>query len=110
MAKLLLIDFDGVLNTYTGNYDENVIPSPRKGVENFLKKLSECYKIEIFTARNKKSVLKWLIENGLDKYIYDVTNVKNPYATVIVDDRALRFAGDSEKAFLEIVNFSPYWK
>ena len=40
----------------------------------------------------------------------NVSNVKNPKATVIIDDRALRFEGDYEKTFNDIINFQPYWK
>ena len=41
MTKTLLIDLDGVLNTYSGNYKDEKIPEPRKNVDTFLKKLSD---------------------------------------------------------------------
>lgn len=110
MTKTLLIDLDGVLNTYSGNYKDEEIPEPRKNVDTFLKKLSEKYKIKIFTVRNKKQTLQWLIKYNLDKYICDITNIKEPYASIIIDDRALKFNGDFEKTLLEIENFSPFWK
>lgn len=34
--KTILIDLDGVLNTYTGNFDENVIPPIKKGALEFI--------------------------------------------------------------------------
>lgn len=110
MVKTIQIDLDGVLNTYCGNYDENTISAPRKGAKEFLEKLSQNYIIEIFTVRNTNLVNRWLIENKLNKYITNVSNIKNPFSTVIIDDRALRFEGDFEKTYEEIINFSPHWK
>ncbi len=110
MPKTLLIDFDGVLNTYCGNFSESQIPAPRNGVKEFLQILAKTYKIEIFTVRNKKLTYEWLKKYQLDEFIHDITNVKNPYASVILDDRALRFDGDFDKALAEILNFTPYWK
>ena len=74
MVKTIQIDLDGVLNTYCGNYDENKISAPRKGVKEFLEKLAKNYQIEIFTVRNIALVEKWLIKNKLDKYITNISN------------------------------------
>lgn len=40
---LILIDLDGVLNSYKGDYKENHIPKPQKGVWEFLEDLSKNY-------------------------------------------------------------------
>ena len=109
MCKTILIDLDGVLNTYAGNFKEYELSPPRAGVENFLQELSQNYKIEIFTVRNKKVTLEWLQKYQLDKYIYDITNVKNHYVSIIIDDRALNFNGDFNKTLAEIKDFAPYW-
>ena len=47
--KLILIDLDGVLNTYNGNFDAEVISPMREGAYEFLEELSKNYKINIFT-------------------------------------------------------------
>ena len=49
--KTILVDLDGVLNTYNGNFDENYIPPLREGAYDFLMRLSEKYNILIFTSR-----------------------------------------------------------
>ena len=67
MPKTLLIDLDGVLNTYSGDFKEDEISAPREGVETFLQELAQHYKIEIFTVRNKKLTLEWLQKYKLDK-------------------------------------------
>lgn len=110
MVKTIQIDLDGVLNTYCGNYDENKISAPRKGVKEFLEKLAKNYQIEIFTVRNIALVEKWLIKNKLDKYITNISNIKNPFSTVIIDDRAIRFDGNFDKTYEEVINFIPHWK
>lgn len=110
MSKTLLIDLDGVLNTYNGIYDEFEIAPPREGVEKFLKTISEKYTIEIFTVRDKKLTEKWLEKYHLNQFVSDITNVKNPYASIIIDDRALKFNGDFEQTIEDISNFKPHWK
>ena len=36
--------------------------------------------------------------------------VKNPYASVIIDDRAIGFNGDFNKVLDISKDFKPYWK
>lgn len=108
--KIISIDLDGVLNTYCGNYSENKIPPPREGVADFLEKLSENYYIEIFTARCTILSEKWLRKNNLMRFIVRITNLKNPFSTVMLDDRAINFNGDFKSALEKIQNFKPHWK
>jgi hypothetical protein len=49
-----------------------------------------------FTTRKPLIVSKWVVENGLDEYVENVTNVKEP-AYLIIDDRCINFDGDYEK-------------
>ena len=77
--KRILIDLDGVLNEYgTEKYDENHIPEIKKGAEDFLKELSNSAELYLFTSRNLLISAKRLIENKIDKYFKDITNVKLP--------------------------------
>ena len=46
LAKIALVDLDGVLNEYTGKYNEYEVPKVREGAKDFLEKLSENYDIE----------------------------------------------------------------
>ncbi len=110
MPKTIMIDLDGVLNCYNGVYNENEIAPMRDGAKEFLERLSQDYVIEIFTVRNKKLTLKWLEQNGIADYVKDITNVKNPYASVYLDDRGLNFTGDFEKTLSQIKNFKPFWE
>ena len=107
--KTILFDLDGVLNTYDGKYDKNNIPPIKDGAYKLIKELSEDYKIVIFTTRNSLIASKWIIENKLDEYIENVTNVKEP-AYLIIDDRSINFNGDYEELKNKIKNFEVWYK
>ena len=107
--RTILFDLDGVLNTYDGNYDEGYIPPIKDGAYNLIKELSKDYKIVIFTSRNSLITSKWLVANGLDEYVENVTNVKEP-AYLMIDDRCINFDGDYKKLKERIKNFEVWYK
>ena len=103
------MDLDGVLNTYTGNFDKDFIPDIKAGAKEFLEELSKDYEIKIFTTRNRFLTSKWLIENEISNFISDVTNVKEP-AYLHIDDRCICFNGNFGNTINDIKNFKAYWK
>lgn len=107
--KTLLIDLDGVLNTYTGDFDENYIPPMREGAKEFLEHLSAKYKIKIFTTRNKELAEKWLDVNGLTGLVEGVTNYKEP-CYLIIDDRCVRFDGNYQNTLTEIQTYKQWYR
>lgn len=108
--KKILIDLDGVLNEYgEEQYNENYIPEIKVGAYEFLEKLSKNAELYLFTSRNLMLATKWLINNNLDKFFKDVTNVKLP-SFLYIDDRTICFKGDYNKTLKEIENFKVYWK
>ncbi len=109
LKKTILIDLDGVLNEYVGDFEPNLIPRVRIGAKEFLEEISQKFNIILFTNRNKLLASKWLIENGLDKYIIDVTG-KKQLSWLFVDDRCVRFNGNYEVLKEEILNFKPWYK
>lgn len=110
MKKIISIDLDGVLNNYTGKYDEKNIPGIKNGAKEFLEKLSKQYRIEIFTVRDIDLTNKWLNENNLSEYIENVSNIKNHFSSIFLDDRAINFDGNYNTAYQKIIEFKPYWK
>ena len=106
--KTILIDLDGVLNEYNGDFDENFIPEIRNGAKNFIKELSNNYVVKVFTTRNKILTVKWLIKYNLDKYVKDVTNVKEP-ALLHIDDRCINFCGNYDEVLEKVTNFSVWY-
>ena len=108
--KKILIDLDGVLNEYGKiPYDENLIPRIKTGAKDFLKELSEIAELYLFTSRNLMLSAKWLIENKIDIYFKDVTNVKLS-SFLYIDDRCICFKGDYKETFNEITKFKVHWK
>ena len=105
-----MIDLDGVLNNYK-YYDEDFIPEIKDGAKEFLHSLYDTgeYELFLFTTRNKILVAKWLIENNIDMFFKDITNIKEP-AFVYLDDRAIQFSGNFTDAMNQITNFRVYWK
>ena len=107
--KTILIDLDGVLNTYTGGFDPNFIPPIKDGAVEFLENLSKNYEIKLFTTRNKLLASKWLIENKIDSYFQDITNTKD-VCYLYVDDRCVTFDGDYNSLNDKIENFKVWHK
>ncbi len=106
--KTIMIDLDGVLNTYDGKYDENKMPEIRLGAREFVEELNKDYDLILFTTRNNLKATKWLIENKMDKYFKNVTNVKIP-AYIYLDDRAIKFSGDYQNTIKQIEDFQAHW-
>jgi hypothetical protein len=109
MKKTILIDLDGVLNIYTGEYKRDFIPKPKEDTKKFLEEITKEFELKIFTTRNKKQTKEWLKEYKLDKYVKDITNKKEP-CWLYIDDRCINFRGNFEKLKEEIINFKPYYK
>ena len=107
--KIILIDLDGVLNQYKGGFDKDFIPPIKEGTKEFLEKLSKNFELKLFTTRNKILVAKWLIENKVDNFFVDITNVKE-LAWLYIDDRCINFDGKFENLFNSINSFKPWYK
>ena len=109
-TKKILIDLDGVLNEYEKEkFNENYIPKIKVGAYEFLESLYQNAELYLFTSRNLMLATKWLINNNLDKFFKDVTNVKLP-SYLYIDDRTICFRGDYNKTLEEIKNFKVYWE
>ena len=107
--KKILIDLDGVLNQYGDRaFDENNIPKIKQGAKEFLEELSKSAELYLFTTRNLMLSAKWLINNNIDSYFKDITNIKLP-SYLYIDDRCICFKGDYENTLKEIRKFKVHW-
>jgi len=92
--KTLAVDFDGVIHRYSkGWLDGEIYDKPVEGAREALQKLSEDYRIVVFSARAKtpegrKSIKKWLEKH---KIPFDEITSNKPPAFAYIDDRAIRF-------------------
>ena len=110
IKKRMLIDLDRVLNEYgREKFDESYIPKMKFGAYSFVSQLSDIAELYLFTSRNLLLASKWLIENDLDKYFKDVTNIKLP-SYLYIDDRTICFRGNYSQTLEEIKDFKVYWK
>ena len=108
--KKILIDLDGVLNEYGEEpFDEKFIPKIKSGAKEFIKELSKIGELYLFTTRNLLMSANWLIDNKLNSYFKDITNVKLP-SYLYIDDRCVCFKGNYNETLKEIENFKVYWK
>lgn len=107
--KTLLMDLDGVLNQYKGEFDKDVIPPPKEGADILLQKLNFDYEVKIFTARDIIMATNWLKKYNLFDYISGVTNIKEP-AYIQVDDRCITFDGDYSNLLKKISEFKVWYK
>lgn len=102
-ANNLAIDFDGVIHDmYKGFFDGTCYGEPIVGAIEAIKKLSQTYRIVIFTAKAKADrplvggktgtdlVSEWLERYGILEFVSEITSEK-PRALLYVDDNAYRF-------------------
>lgn len=107
--KTILVDLDGVLNQYNGNFNQDLIPEIKEGAKDFLKILHQEYDIKILTTRDIPKTIEWLIKHDIKKYISEVTNTKEP-AFLLIDDRCICFNGNFDNTICEIQKFKPWYK
>ena len=107
--KKILIDLDGVLNEYGHEpFNENFIPKIKEGAKEFLEELYKSADLYLFTTRNLLISAKWLINNKIDSYCQDITNIKIP-SFLHIDDRCICFRGKYEDTLKEIEKFKVHW-
>lgn len=107
--KTILIDLDGVLNTYTGDVRPDYIPPIRVGAKEFLVNLAARYDLKLFTTRSEELAKLWLEENQLTSLFSEVTNIKCP-AWLLIDDRCITFDGNYDNLTEQITLFKPWYK
>jgi hypothetical protein len=104
------VDFNGVLDSYTGWQGPSHFDPPRPGARAFLDALaSRGFDIVVFTTRHPDDVWRWLREHGLADRVIEVTDRK-PAAHVFIDDRAVCFRGDFEDTLRQVDAFAAHWE
>lgn len=118
-GPIALVDFDGVIHSYTSGWDESkegetwIPDAPVDGAKEGLEELKRLgYQVVIFTSRAKsikgiKAVRNWMTANNL--YCDQIVLEKIP-AVIMIDDRAVTFRGNWFETLQEIKNFKPWTK
>lgn len=108
MSKnVVCVDFDGVLNTYSGWKGETELYTPRNGVREFMSTLRKDYRVVVFTTRDNALVREWLEKYNI--LFDDVTSTKVG-AVCYIDDRAIKFNGDFNETLIELNDFKAHWE
>ena len=125
MKKILLVDFDGVIHSYTSPWTTAAeIPDPPvEGAIAFLLGALKEYEVMVFSSRSHQpggisAMRRWLREHGAGAWhetpdgpgLEDISfpTVKPP-AFLTIDDRCIRFTGDWP-SMEEIKAFKPWNK
>lgn len=117
--RTIAVDFDGVLHSYSSPWvDQYTIPDPpNPGAIDFLRELSQHYRVVIFTTRAIDVLAvahlgKWLIKHGLESDIVNKIEASNRKgdASLYIDDRAFRFEGRFPSMGEIEALADPWWK
>lgn len=110
MGKTVCVDFDGVLNTYTGWKGDDELFEPRPLASEFLRSLKSLgYLVVIHSTRPPSKLMDWFKKHGMEDLIGGISNTKPP-AICYVDDRAVLFTGDFGDALRRVENFKAFWE
>lgn len=132
--KILCLDFDGVIHSYSSGWKGPRIASdpPVPGAMQFIDKFlvqycdtpdSICalaepgtWELHIFSLRNRywggrKTIKRYLVKYGLDPRYLEVIKfpVKKSSAILTIDDRAMQFTG-TFPTMETITTFKPWYK
>jgi hypothetical protein len=109
----MAIDFDGVINMYSGWNGQHEDWGPRDGALEFIKRLHAAgWRITILTARDGeylREAKEWMVHYGFVDYIHEVTNIKKP-AKIYIDDRGLQFNGNFSDTLQAIEDYVCHWE
>lgn len=120
MNNVICIDFDGVIANYRTYSGKGFFGDPLPGAVEKIRELKDQgWIVIIHTTRSETHQLKEYLE--LHDIMYDYINYNpenidqgcnmgKPLATVYLDDRAINFDGNWDKAFDNILNFSPWFR
>jgi len=108
----IVFDFDGVIHSYSSGWKGiDTIPDPPvKGIREAIRKLRKDYFVIVVSSRCESpkgltAVINYLNDNNIE--VDNVTSGKPP-AVVYIDDRGLKFDGNTENLIENIKNFKTW--
>ena len=117
--KIILVDFDGVLHSYTSGWEgaDVVSDPPVPGAIGFLEQMVDAgFEVCIYSSRSRQqggigAMQEWLSAYGLKPEYEDKISfpTEKPPAFLTIDDRCIQFDGTFPTMY-EIANFKPWNK
>lgn len=114
--KVLLVDFDGVINSYKSGFDlYNISDDPLPGAFETLKYWCMKYDVRIFSARCNSTegirVMKEWFKKHDGGELLDLIRFEpgKPSCHAIIDDRAIQFFGSFTETGYDLDNFVPWY-
>ena len=103
--KILCLDFDGVINSYTTGWNESkggatYIPDPPViGAFEFINEAFNHFDVHVYSSRSShkggiEAMQTWFVSNGFENINRILFPKSKPPATVAIDDRVLTFTGN----------------
>jgi len=102
MTDRLCLDFDGVIHSYTTEWQgATTIPDPpTPGAFEWIEKALDKYKIAVYSSRSKEkggigAMKAWFIKHGMDQFTLNNLEfpTEKPAAHIYLDDRGWKFEG-----------------
>lgn len=112
--KILCVDFDGVLHSYTSGWKgaDVVSDPPVPGAIEWLARAAERFNVCIYSSRSKEpggitAMQTWLIAHGCEFLDLLTFPTEKPAAFLTIDDRAICFDGTFPE--LEVIDAFVPW-
>ena len=108
--QIVCVDFNGVLDDYTGWKGADHLDQPRRGARAFLEELlARGYEIVIFTTSYEADRWAWVRAHGFEPLITAITDRK-PAAHVFATIAPCAFAAISSPRFAKSIVFAAHWE
>ena len=117
MKPILLVDFDGVLHSYTSGWlgPANIPDAPVDGAEEFLRQATDHFDVQIYSSRTRqlggvKAMEEWC-QKHFGKLLTSLVSFpeQKPAAFLTIDDRCVCFNGSFPDP-RKLIDFKPWNK
>lgn len=123
MRPTLLVDFDGVIHSYTSGWQgaAKIADPPVPGAFTFLEKALQSFRVVVYSSRSGQeggieAMQAWFIQQGLHEGVEGAAlavtlefPILKPPAFLTLDDRCVCFDGVFPSV-MELLAFQPWYK
>lgn len=112
--RVILVDFDGVINSYISGFtnDSDIPDPPIDGAQDYIARLRRQYRVVVFSTRARTTEGTAAVKGWLSKYSIEtdgITAIKIP-CWLMIDDRAINFGGKWDSEMLKKIDEFQTWQ